>query len=202
MDREDGKALRRMIEPAERIIKEEMEMMMGQGNTEEMFILLSKFLFSFFLIRFSWQDLKNKRIRVRGLYGFGIVGAGMTLVRCVGIVIAAGGAWRQSIAGILLWFLGLIPGMMLLILERQTRGAVGSGDGYFFLIAGFYLGGWQTMELWMGSVFVSSLAGGAWMLAVLFRGKEKNIWEKMRKKRLPFLPCAVPVWLWMLTAAG
>ena len=86
-------------------------------------------------------------------------------------------------------------------MERQTKGAVGLGDGCFFLITGCYLGGWRTLELLMGAVFVSSLAGGVWMLTALLGGKGNGLWEKMRKKKLPFLPCVLPVWIWMLIAS-
>ncbi|WP_337501798.1 hypothetical protein [Clostridium sp.] len=102
---------------------------------------------------------------------------------------------------ITVWLLGMLPGIFLFWMERQTKGAVGLGDGCFFLITGCYLGGWRTLELLMGAVFVSSLAGGVWMLTALLGGKGNGLWEKIRKKKLPFLPCVLPVWIWMLIAS-
>ena len=166
------------------------------GENAERFICEAAF--SLFLAIFSWQDIRRKRIRVNWLYGFGAVGSGLLLIRCMHAVMSLGWNWKQGIEGAAAWLLGLVPGLMLLWAERQMKGGVGQGDGYFFLITGCYLGGWQTLELLMGAVFVSSLAGSIWLLAVLLRGRGNGLWEQMRKKKLPFLPCVIPVWVWML----
>ena len=39
------------------------------------------------------------------------------------------------------------------------------------------------------------------MLTALLGGKGNGLWEKMREKKLPFLPCVLPVWIWMLIAS-
>ena len=143
----------------------------------------------------------RKRIRVSWLYGFGTAGMALTMIRCVLSVIKDGWDWKKSVLQITVWLLGMLPGIFLFWMERQTKGAVGLGDGCFFLITGCYLGGWRTLELLMGAVFVSSLAGGVWMLTALLGGKGNGLWEKIRKKKLPFLPCVLPVWIWMLIAS-
>ena len=125
----------------------------------------------------------------------------LTMIRCVLSIIKDGWDWKKSVLQITVWLLGMLPGILLFWMERQTKGAVGLGDGCFFLITGCYLGGWRTLELLMGAVFVSSLAGGVWMLTALLGGKGNGLWEKMRKKKLPFLPCVLPVWIWMLIAS-
>mgnify|MGYP004507709637 FL=1 len=158
-------------------------------------------VFSIFLMVFSWQDLHRKRIRVSWLYGFETAGMALTMIRCVLSVIKDGWDWKKGALQITVWLLGMLPGIFLLWMERQTKGAVGLGDGCFFLITGCYLGGWRTLELLMGAVFVSGLAGGVWMLTALLGGKGNGLWEKMRKKKLPFLPCVLPVWIWMLIAS-
>ena len=160
--------------------------------------LLCVTVFSLFLSVFSWQDLHRNRIRVSWLYGFGTAGMALTAIRCVLAVMGDGWDWKKGALQIAVWLLGMLPGTLLLWMERQTKGAVGLGDGCFFLITGCYLGGWRTFELLMGSVFVSSLVGGVWMLMSLLGGKGNGLWEKMRKKKLPFLSCVLPVWIWML----
>lgn len=167
----------------------------------DMVRVISEAVFSLFLFVVSWQDLRRKRIRVLWLYGFGMVGIGFTLIRGVQAVLASGWDWKQNGVRMLTWMIGMMPGLILLWMERQTGGAVGLGDGWFFLIAGCYLGGWQTLELLMGAVFVSSLLGCIWMAAALLGGKGNGLWERMRKKKLPFLPCVIPVWIWMLVAS-
>ena len=170
-------------------------------DLESAVCFLCAIVFSLFLMVFSWQDLHRKRIRVSWLYGLGTAGMALTMIRCVLSVIKDGWDWKKSALQITVWLLGMLPGIFLFWMERQTKGAVGLGDGCFFLITGCYLGGWRTLELLMGAVFVSSLAGGVWMLTALLGGKGNGLWEKMRKKKLPFLPCVLPVWIWMLIAS-
>ena len=170
-------------------------------DLESAVCFLCAVVFSLFLMVFSWQDFHRKRIRVGWLYGFGTAGMTLTMIRCVLSVIKDGWDWKKSVLQIMVWLLGMLPGIFLFWMERQTKGAVGLGDGCFFLITGCYLGGWRTLELLMGAVFVSSLAGGVWMLTALLGGKGNGLWEKMRKKKLPFLPCVLPVWIWMLIAS-
>lgn len=160
--------------------------------------LLGVAVFSLFLLVFSWQDLHRNRIRVSWLYGFGTAGMAIMTIRCVLAVMGDGWDWKKGALQTAAWLLGMLPGIALLWMERKTKGAVGLGDGCFFLITGCYLGGWRTFELLMGGVFVSSLAGGVWMLTALLNRKGNGLWEKMRKKKLPFLPCVLPVWIWML----
>lgn len=170
-------------------------------DLESAVCFLCAVVFSLFLMVFSWQDFHRKRIRVSWLYGFGTAGMVLTMIRCVLSVIKDGWDWKKSALQITVWLLGMLPGIFLFWMERQTKGAVGLGDGCFFLITGCYLGGWRTLELLMGAVFVSSLAGCVWMLTALLGGKGNGLWEKMRKKKLPFLPCVLPVWIWMLIAS-
>ena len=129
-------------------------------DLESAVCFLCAVVFSLFLMVFSWQDLHRKRIRVSWLYGFGTAGMALTMIRCVLSVIKDGWDWKKSALQITVWLLGMLPGIFLFWMERQTKGAVGLGDGCFFLITGCYLGGWRTLELLMGAVFVSSLAGG------------------------------------------
>lgn len=38
----------------------------------------------------------------------------------------------------------MIPGIMLLLIGMLTRGLLGEGDGWFFIVSGFFLG-WQEV---------------------------------------------------------
>lgn len=171
---------------------------MGTGNV---LCFIGELAFLLFLLVFSWQDFHRKRIRVSWLYGFGTVGMALTFIRCVLTVMEDGWDWKRSAVGMVAWMFGLLPGAFLLWMEHHTQGAVGRGDGCFFLITGCYLGGWRTFGLLMGAVFVSSLAGGIWMLMKLPGKRGNGLWEEIRKKKLPFLPCVIPVWIWMMLAA-
>ena len=80
----------------------------------------------------------------------------------------------------------MLPGIFLFWMERQTKGAVGLGRWLLFSDHWVLSGGWRTLELLMGAVFVSSLVGGVWMLTALLGGKGNGLWEKMRKRSCHF----------------
>ena len=58
------------------------------------------------------------------------------MIRCVLSVIKDGWDWKKSVLQITVWLLGMLPGIFLFWMERQTKGAVELGDGCFFLIMG------------------------------------------------------------------
>lgn len=164
-------------------------------------LTMKKLFFTFFLLLFIWQDIRTCRIQKKELYGFAVVGIFFTVESAVRYLLAAssdGWDWRSVGSGVLGWIVGMLPGMLLLWLEHQTDGAVGIGDGYFFVIASWYLNGSEVWELLMAGVFVSSLAGCIWMMCELIKRKGGWVWREVRSRRLPFLPCLLPVWGWML----
>lgn len=52
----------------------------------------------------------------------------------------------------------MIPGIMLLLIGMLTRGLLGEGDGWFFIVSGFFLG-WQecVMLLISGADFLRNI---------------------------------------------
>lgn len=158
---------------------------------------MKELIFSVFLVAFSWQDYRKSKIRVDWLYAFGTVGILITVIRCINAITVLKLDGKQAAIGIVLWLLGMLPGVVLLMGASQTRGALGCGDGIFFIITGCYLGVWRTLSLLIGAVFVSSVVSVLWILTVLISRKGSALWEKVRRKKLPFLPCLIPVWVWM-----
>ncbi len=159
---------------------------------------MKELIFSLFLIVFSWQDYRRKRIRISWLCGYGLVGIVFEIIHFISMIAISGFNWKKAAVEILMWLLSMLPGLFLLFIERRTNGAVGCGDGIFFMITGCYLGVWYTCNLLIGAVFVSSMVGAVWMILLLISGKGSALWEKMRRKKLPFLPCLLPVWMCML----
>ncbi len=129
----------------------------------------------------------------------------MKWIWLLGLTIAA---WEdiksREVSGRLLWFL-LIPGMMnvflsevpghlaaasvgaaMLLLSYVTRGALGKGDGLFFLLSACYLEFGEVFLLFFLGLGISS----AWSMSVVLRsfltGRDK------RSETIPFLAC---VWL-------
>lgn len=80
-------------------------------------------------------------------------------------------------------------GIALLILAKLTRGAMGGGDGLFFLMSAFY---WDWKELLV--LFLETLAiSSAWGMALLM----KRQWNRAGtpsvqwKETIPFLTCCL-----------
>ncbi len=140
-------------------------------------------MFSAMLFAAAWQDLRQKSIDMRTL----LWGAGIALILSFG----GGGNSALSLA------VGSIPGILLLIGGKLTAGEIGSGDGWFFLVSGWYLGIQEVAVLLCGAIFLC----GIWALAYFF-WKQVRQNKSVRKDTLPFLPFVVPIWLSMLAAGG
>ena len=119
-------------------------------------------LFFVFLGTAAWQDLRTRSISLEVLAG----GAAVGIITCI---------WKERLPGEIV--LAMIPGIMLLLIGMLTRGLLGEGDGWFFIVSGFFLG-------WQECVMVGAQIG---------TGR-----ENIRKLRLPFLPFLLPASLWMV----
>ena len=121
-------------------------------------------LFFVFLGTAAWQDLRTRSISLEVLAG----GAAVGIITCI---------WKERLPGEIV--LAMIPGITLLLIGMLTRGLLGEGDGWFFIVSGFFLG-WQecVMLLISGQIFCGR--------------------ENIRKLRLPFLPFLLPASLWMV----
>lgn len=75
--------------------------------------------------------------------------------------------------------LGGIPGLMLLLLGRLSRQAVGYGDGLLTWIIGISWGFWESMGILLLALFGASFAAAS----MLLNGRGK------RNTELAFVPC-------------
>lgn len=76
------------------------------------------------------------------------------------------------------WFPGILIGLLLYLVSKVTRGAVGEGDAFVYFVTGIALGFFRNLELLVCSLFLASLFSG--FLLVFHRvGK---------KYRIPFVP--------------
>ncbi len=149
--------------------------------------------FFLYLAAAAWQDGREKQVSGWVFLFFSV--HFLTTQICQSIVLADMGrfpanVWFYGIAKSpspweLLW--GCLIGAALLGISRITEGALGEGDGLFFMVSGLYLGFWRNLFFFVASLFLCSMAG----LVFLARGKYKG--EGCRKKTLPFLLFAFPV---------
>lgn len=85
-----------------------------------------------------------------------------------------------------------IIGSSLLLLSKITRGAIGEGDGLFFLLTACYLDFEETAILFLSALAISCL----WSSVLMLRG-----WRTGRNTlgdSVPFLTCAWFPGLWLL----
>lgn len=69
-----------------------------------------------------------------------------------------------------------IPGILLLLLGKLSREAVGYGDGSIVLVMGFYLTFWELL----GILAVASILAALWATGLLFSGRAGHT--------IPFVP--------------
>lgn len=68
-------------------------------------------------------------------------------------------------------------------------GAIGMGDGLFFIVSAIFLGFWTSIALLLfGLMFCSACS-----LGIVCWGIAAGV--NVRKKRLPFLPFLLPAWI-------
>lgn len=125
----------------------------------------------------AWQDLRHRGVSRWVYLVFAGIGAVQIGFRGVVSLPAAGAA--------------MLPGILLLLLTRCSRGAIGAGDGYFFLVSAFYLSMRDiTLLLCFGLLLCTACC-----LGIVVWGCIAGV--NVRKKRLPFLAFVFPAWIWM-----
>ena len=94
--------------------------------------------------------------------------------------------WNQGLEAVGLHAAAATLAVMMLLLSKITEGAIGEGDGLFFLVSACYLDIWDLGILFLGSLGISC----GWGMVLLLR---RNM-----KQTIPFLTCAWPIGLWGL----
>ena len=140
---------------------------------------MKEMLFLIFLAVAAWQDMRDKEID----------------------------AWLYVVFGGLIWFgklcfdgpvelwreaVNAVPGIALVLLSRLSGGAVGEGDGWFFVVAGVALGVRNAVALFFMSLCLCCL----WGAGMAVWGGRRRI--SVRRKTVPFLPFVLPAVLWIL----
>lgn len=135
-----------------------------------------------FLCILAWIDLRKRSIPVYWFVIVGVVGVAGVVWEIAGGP-GASGTVGSSVFRILTELaMSMAVGLLLLLFSYLTRGALGAGDGCFFLVTGLYLPWGQNLGLLCYGLLISSLYG----MGVLICGMWKQ--EAVRNKHIPFLP--------------
>lgn len=133
--------------------------------------------YTVYLMLAVWRDLRYRKIP---MWLYTIFGLGGIIINFLWTKVG----WWEVLSA-------LLPGFLLLLLTKCTRGAIGAGDGLFFLVSAVYLGFWNTIELLLyGLIFC-----GICCMGIMAWGFMAGV--NVRKWRLPFLPFLLPAWILM-----
>lgn len=90
---------------------------------------------------------------------------------------------------------GMAVGMVILLAGRMTRGAMGDGDGYFFLITACFCTWKEVWLLFWGGLTISWF----WSTAIMMKNIKKGL---PCKGTVPFITCIWPVGLMIMLQNG
>lgn len=135
--------------------------------------MMRMILFGCFLAAAAGADLKSREIPL-WLFPAGCFPGLLFLADSLKIY-----GWSGFLAG-------FAPGIALLLLSHASGGAVGMGDGLFFLGAAFYLSPAGSIALLFLGIFLCGLFGAGVAVRGFFHGRGT------RGCRVPFLPFLLP----------
>ena len=136
-------------------------------------------VFLVILVFAVWQD-----IRVKSL------GRGFLLLSgSAGVILTAAAGRDLKMTG-----LSLTVGGLVRILSYVTGGEIGEGDGWFFIVTGFFLKPAENALLFLSGLTVCSVYGLILTVKVFVSG------GSIRRRRIPFLPCLLPAGIWLALA--
>lgn len=129
-----------------------------------------------FLAWEAYEDSRSMTIRMDAVLIFGLIGIMVNIIE------------RDLTAGAILLGSGL--GGVLLIVSRLSKGQLGEGDGWVFLVSGLYLGGMGNMQLCYLAFLLVLVCGLMHLVTGLFL-------RRRALKELPFVPYVFAAFLVM-----
>ena len=158
---------------------------------------IMKILWIVILFVAAIQDFRERQVSVPLL----LVGAGMGIL---GVCLMTGEGYENwmeigidaervdltvKFAKMQVLRIGKAAGAILLILAKLTRGAIGGGDGLFFLMSAWYWDWKGLMILFLGALGVSS----AWGMVLLMKWQwsRGGIRSGQSAETIPFLTCCL-----------
>jgi len=124
----------------------------------------------------AWEDWRTRQISSAILF--------------IGMAV---GIWSLCSSELLSHVWAGLIGLSMLGISKITRGALGEGDGLFFLFSACY---WNVREI--GLLFLGGLGiGFVWAIVLLMHSRWSGKAEKL-EVTIPFLVCTWPVGAWLV----
>lgn len=144
---------------------------------------MERWIFAVFLVTAAVQDWKSRQVSVWVYLLFGAA----ALVS-VGWRLMAGEELRwMELAG------SICIGLCMLGAGIATGGAIGSGDGCFFLVSSLLVGFWDNLMLLCYGTLLCGIYGLGYLVWCRWHTA-----EPAGKKVVPFLPFLIPPGIWLL----
>lgn len=102
------------------------------------------------------------------------------------------GVAYAAVTGLACHIQGLAIGAGILLMSRITQGAIGEGDGWFFVVSSWYLDEKEVWVLLLGSLSVSWCWSAGLILYRVWCGRNAG------KATIPFLACMWLAGVWIL----
>lgn len=134
-------------------------------------------VFLLILMYAVWQDIRYQEIGSVFLSISGMAG----LIFCI----LLGRSLKMTV-------LSVLVGAVLLGLHMATRGGIGEGDGWFFVVTGLYLEPEENLLMLVSGILFCGLFSLTLSAMILIGG------GKTGKRRIPFLPYLLPAGLWLV----
>lgn len=111
----------------------------------------------------SWTDIRRRQVSLASVAIFAVAGI---ICGCV-----SGKTARAMLQG-------LLPGVLLMVISRATRGALGMGDALLMAALGIYLGLCEAVNVLLLALFLAAF----WAAVLMVVKKKKGDYE------FPFVP--------------
>ncbi len=154
-------------------------------------------IFGLFLLAAAWQDFWMKAVDRRVYLGFGAAAVVWNLA-VLGAMLAGQGPGAGAMVRTRL--MSMLPGAGLLVLSRVSRGSIGVGDGWFFLVSGLLLDASRNLALLCCGVMLCGLYCLGYLVYGRFRERKKS--GRQTVAFLPFVALAEAGMLLGHLAAG
>ncbi|MBO5486305.1 MAG: prepilin peptidase, partial [Eubacterium sp.] len=141
---------------------------------------LGKYVFLGILCFAALQDFLTRSIENNLLWSAGTVG----IVLCI----LTGRNWASVL-------LSCSVGVLLLGISYLSDGGIGEGDGWFFMISGFYLDAMENLILLLSGLLLCS----CFCLPLAVKSIRRH--GEGRKNGVPFLPFLLPAGMWITVTA-
>ncbi|MCR5107142.1 MAG: prepilin peptidase [Lachnospiraceae bacterium] len=134
------------------------------------------------LIICSYTDIRERLVDLRAVYGFMLLAAVIFLycykndhAQDMGILL-----YGSDPVGIIV---SMLPGLLLILSGRLSKGMIGEGDGHVILVLGLMMGLENLIRVIATGFFIAFFAG------VLTVALNKTVFRREKCDSIPLIPC-------------